>query len=415
MPSFRHAPTVLATLGLAAALCGCPEKKTEVVEPPKPVVVEAPKPPPPPPARVDVAMKECAAPIEIAPVAAVKIGEREGKTTGYKLAFEQKKADGALVIGVLGPVNEDSGPNMLALKKYVKFFQEEKVDAILVTGDVGEVADGIARVLRVLGETKLPVLVLIGNRECRAEYTDGVNLAKKEFSNIVNLNELRAVEFPELTIVSLPGYHDPAYIPCATGCQYFKSTVDEVIGVAKEAKTPVLLVAHGPPHGDGSQALDYASAGGNVGDLEINRAIKEGNIAFGAFSNIKEAGARATSDAAGTTQLKQSTASKALFLNPGPADTMGWELNDSTKSVGIAATFTVKEGQGSFKIYRAKPFTGAEKAEALKLEPPARPASGEVKEAGGEAPAPAPGVAPTPTPGQKGAEAPKPPPAEPTK
>jgi Icc-related predicted phosphoesterase len=388
MLSLRQAASVLAAFGFASALCGCPDKKPELLEA-KPVV-EAPKPPPPPPAKVDRAMKECAAPIEIAPVVSVKVGDREAKAAGYKLTFEGGKTDGTVVLGVLGPVNEDSGLNMLALRKYVKFFQEEKADAILVTGDVGEVADGIARVLKVLAETKLPVFVVIGNRECRAEYTDGVNLAKKEFSNIINLNEFRAVEFPSLTLVTLPGYHDPAYIPCATGCQYFKSTVDEVIGLAKEAKSPVLLVAHGPPHGDGSQALDYASSGGNVGDAELNRAIKDGNIAFGAFSNIKEAGARATSDAAGTTQLKQATPSKTLYLNPGPADTMGWELNDGTKSVGLAATLSVKDGQGSFKIFRAKPLTPAEKAEAAKLDPPARPAAGAEGKEGAEKPAPAP-------------------------
>ncbi len=374
MPSRRVAPSLLAAC-FALSLCACTEKKAEP-EATKPAAVEAPKPPPPPapaPAKVERALKECAAPVEIAAATAVKVGDRDAKSAGYKLTFEGKKADGQLVLGVLGPINEDSGQNMLALKKYVKFFEEDKADAIIVTGDVGEVADGIARVLKVLAETKLPVLVVIGNRECRAEFTDGVNLAKKEFSNIINLSETRAVEFPELTIVSLPGYHDPSYIPCATGCQYFKSTVDEVISMAKEAKRPVMMVAHGPPHGDGSQALDYASAGGNVGDPEENRAIREGNIAFGVYSNIKEAGGRATSDAAGTTQLKQATPSKTLYLNPGPADTMGWELNDGTKSVGLAATVTLKDGQASFKLLRAKPMTPAEKADAKKLDPPARP------------------------------------------
>ena len=93
------------------------------------------------------------------------------------------------------------------------------------------------------------------------------------------------VEFPELTLVSLPGYHDPNYITCKTGCQYLKSTVAEVVRVAKESKVPVTLVAHGPPHGNGNPA-HFAGAGGNVGDEAITRAIREGNIAFGLFSNI---------------------------------------------------------------------------------------------------------------------------------
>jgi Icc-related predicted phosphoesterase len=371
MKTLRTAATV-AALGLSVTLLGCPEKKVEPPAAPKPAEVKPVVQAPPPPAPEPRADKECAAPIDPGPVTELKFGERAAKQTGARLTFTDKDADGALTFGVLGPVNEDSGLNILAIRKYVKFFQDEKADAIVVTGDVGEVAGGIGRVLEELGGSKLPVFVIIGNRECRAEYTDGLNAAKAKAPNIVNLNEVRVIEFPELTLVSLPGYHDPNYITCKTGCQYVKSTVAEVVRVAKEAKTPVALVAHGPPHGNGNQALDFAGAGGNVGDPAITAAITEGNIAFGLFSNIKEAGGRATKDADGTQLAKEGEASKTLFLNPGPADTMGWDMNDSTKSVGMAAIFTLKEGQGSFKMLRLKPPTAAEKAEAKKFEPPAR-------------------------------------------
>ncbi len=385
----RHA----APFVLAAVLVGCPEKKPAEPEPPKQAtaVVEAPKPPPPPEVKEPRAEAECAAPIELKPPTEVKIGDRTATSKGYKLVFADKDSDGALTLGVLGPLNEDSGANMLAVRKYLKFFQDEKVDAIVVTGDSGEVADGIARILKPLAATKLPLFVIAGNRECRAEYTDGVNQVKKEFTNVVNMNEVRAVEFPEATLVSLPGYHDPNYLHCATGCRYYKSTVDEVVRLAKEAKSPVVLVAHDTPRGEGSQALDYARDG-NVGDPEINRAIAEANIPFGVFSNIKEAGARATLDPAGTTQHKVGAPAKTLYLNPGPADAIGWEMNDGSKSVGLAATLTIKDGQASYKLFRNKPLTAAEKAEAKKLEPPPRP-DGEPAE--GEKTA-----SPTPPPGE---------------
>ncbi|MFO0597725.1 MAG: metallophosphoesterase [Myxococcaceae bacterium] len=363
---FNTFTKTVAAVGLSVALMGCPEKKVEPVkppEPPKPVVVA-----PPPPAAEPRADKECAAPIDPGPVVELKFGERAAKQTGARLAFADKDADGTLTFGVLGPVNEDSGMNMLALKKYVKFFQDEKADAIIVTGDVGEVASSIARVLEELAASKLPVFVVIGNRECRAEYTDGVNAAKAKASNIVNLNEVRVVEFPELTLVSLPGHHDPNYINCKTGCQYVKSTIAEVVTAAKEAKTPVALIAHGPPQGKGNQALDFAG-GSNVGDEAITRAIADGKITFGLFSNIKEAGGRATKDAEGTQLVKEGETAASLFVNPGPADTMPWTMNDSTESVGMVAVFKLKEGQASFKSLRLKPPTAAEKAEAKKLEP----------------------------------------------
>ena len=360
------------SLSLAVSLFGCPEKKTEA-PPAKPVEVKAAvKPTPPPPAPEPRAEKECAGPIDPGPVSDVMFGTRAAKLSGARLTFTEKDADGKLVFGVLGPINEDSGINMVTLKKYVKFFQDEKADAILVTGDVGELSTGIKRVLVELGAAKLPVFTIVGNSECRAEYTDGVDGAKAEAPGIVNMNTVRVVEFPELTLVSLPGYHDAAYIKCATGCRYLKSTVDEVARVAKEAKSPVALLAHGPPHGQGNTALDFISGNTNVGDEAVAKLISGSNIPFGFFSNIKEAGGRAVAEPAGTTLIKEGEASKTLYLNPGPADaTTPWDMNDGTKGMGMAALFTFKDGMGSYKMLRLKAPTTAEKAEAKKLEAPA--------------------------------------------
>ena len=95
-----------------------------------------------------------------------------------------------------------------------------------------------------------------------------------------------------------------------------------------------------------------------------------GAISFGVFSNIKEAGGRAAADPAGATLVKEGVTSKSLFYAAGPADTFGWELNDGTKSVGMAGLISIKDGHASYKNFRLKAFTPAEKAEAKKLEPP---------------------------------------------
>ncbi|MCA3011275.1 MAG: hypothetical protein INH41_02635 [Myxococcaceae bacterium] len=361
----------------ALALSACPDKKAAEPprpppEPPKPVV--QPVVAKPPEIRAE---KECAAPIDPGPTSDVKVGERAAKLSGAHLTFTDKDADGEFVVGVLGPINEDSGENLFALKKYVKFFQEQKADAIIITGDTGDLAPGITRVVSEVALAKVPVLVLSGNQECRAEYTDGVTAAQKEHSNVINLNAVRAVEFPELMLVSLPGYHDPGFLKCARGCLYHPSTIAEVVREAKEAKVPVALVSHGPPRGTGPQAIDHAGTAGNVGDEAVAKAIAEAKIAFGFASNIKEAGGRATSDTAGTELVKETTPSKSLFLNPGPADTFGWEMNDATKSVGMAAVAKFKGGEASWVGFRLKPLTAAEKAEAKKLAPPARPAAPE--------------------------------------
>jgi hypothetical protein len=56
-------------------------------------------------------------------------------------------------------------------------------------------------------------------------------------------------------------------------------------------------------------------------------------------------------------------------LNPGPAgDIDGWSMNDGTQAHGMAAVFSLKGGQGSYKILRLKAATPAEKAAAKKLD-----------------------------------------------
>lgn len=371
MKSLRIA--ALTVLGLTAA---CTKKEEAPPTPPPAPKVETKPTPPPPPPEEPKADKECAAPLDATGEATeVKFGDKSAKLTGSKLTMPKDADD--LVFGVLGPVNEDSGANIVALRKYLKFFAAEKVDAIIVTGDVGEVAPGIQRVLEELGASKLPVFVTIGNLECRGDYLKGVESAQAKFPNIVNLTQVRAIEFPEqLTLLSLPGHHDAKYIHCATGCQYLPSTVKEIVKAAKESKAPVALIAHGPPHGKGNQALDFATD--NVGDEGITAAINDANISFGFFSNIKEAGGRATADAEGTTLVKEGEASKKLFINPGPADaTTGWDMNDGTTAMGLAAVFKLHDGAATWKLLRLKQPTAAEKAEAKKLEPPARDAKPE--------------------------------------
>jgi Icc-related predicted phosphoesterase len=366
---------LLLTAGSCLTLVGCKEKKVET-PPVAPKIEVKPAPVVAPVVVAEVrAPKECAASIDPGPVTELKLGTKTATLNGARLTFAEKDADGALKFGVLGPINEDSGANMLAMKKYVKFFVDEKVDAIVVTGDIGEAApEGITRVLTELGQAKLPILAIIGNRECRGAFTDGVNAAKEAGVPVVNLNQVRVVEYPELKLVTLPGHFDANFIACSTGCQYVKSTIDEIAKEAKASTIPVALIAHGPPRGKGATALDFAQSA-NVGDEEITKLINENNISFGFFSNIKEAGARASKDADGTQMSKEGETSKTLFLNPGPADTYEWQLNDGSKSNGLAAVVTIKDGLGSFKLLRLKAPSAAEKAEAKKLDPKVAPAA----------------------------------------
>ncbi|MFN7131100.1 MAG: metallophosphoesterase [Myxococcales bacterium] len=369
--------TSIACVAAVALLSGCkkespPPAKAE----PK---VEAARPAEPAPAKQENAVasvsgtsdRECVGAIDQAVPTEVTIGGRKAELNGYRLSFKDKDADDTAVFGVIGNINEDSGENLVNLKKYVEFFKAEKAEAILVSGDTGETQESIERALKPLAETGLPVFVIIGNRECRGDFNDAVANLQKTHSNVVNMNKVRFVDYDDADLLSLPGYHDRRYIHCATGCQYFKQDVDALDAVAKEANDAVVFLAHGPPKGTGANAIDAATEAGNVGDSNLNALLTRANIPFGIFSNIKEAGGRAT-DLAGSTWIKENQLADALYLNPGPADSISWTMNDGTRSVGMAAVLTVKGKQASYKIFRAKPLEAAEKAEAQKLAPVAK-------------------------------------------
>lgn len=361
----------LLWIAVLAALSstGCKKEGGAPATPPAPTAALAPDAGAPAPGAApadDAPPAACIAPLdEAAPPRQVTIGKLAATRQGHRLTFGEKDADGQLVLGVLGPVNEDSPENLLHLDRYLKFFQEQKADAIVMTGDIAEVADGITRVVSHVARSGLPVFAIIGNRECAADFAEGMSAAQAQHSNVVNLNQDRVVELGGAVLLALPGYHDPNFINCTTGCRYTQGTIEETIRLGRAAAgKPVVLVSHGPPRGEGTQAIDYAINGGNVGDQQINRALTEGGIRFGVFSNIKEAGGKATDDSFNTV-LPENKPSRTLYLNPGAADSTVWDMNDRSRSHGQAAVLAIKGEEATFRIFRSKPLTAAEK-KALK-------------------------------------------------
>lgn len=356
---------------IAAVLLGCAAPSAQAPTPPPPTQAPPPAAPVATPAETGAAegaFSGCAANLDEGPTRELTLAGRKATQTGARLRFTDPDPDGKLVIGVLGPINEDSGLNLLALRRYLAFFTEHGAEAVVVTGDSGETPSSMDRMLKELSAAGVPVLVASGNRECKEDFNQGVALAQARFDGIVNLNAIRSVELAGMTFVSLPGYHDPNYITCETGCRYDARTLADVVTLAQEARTPVVLVSHGPPKGTSSQSLDYATSAGNVGDPQVNKVIADGKIAFGLFSNIKEAGGRATA-ADLATQIPEGKSVKSLMLNPGAADTSRWEMNGGWASFGSAALITYSQGKATWKLFKAPRPTLEEKRAAKALEP----------------------------------------------
>jgi Icc-related predicted phosphoesterase len=285
---------------------------------------------------------------------------RTFKRTGATLTVTNPDADHQVVLGVLANFKEVTAENLINLKKYFAFFTAEKAEAILVDGDSGDTSEEIKASLEAIAQTKLPVLVIPGNREPRADFQKAVAEVNQRHPNVLNLTQIRLVNFDDASIVSLPGYYDRRYLtPGAAGCQYFKEDVDGLTPILAAATYPVVLLSHAEPHGTTPDAID-AFPEGNAGDNALTLFLQAHPVPFGVFANMHEAGGRATDLASAV--IRPGEAREKLYLNPGAADATPWPLNDGTRSYGMAATLTIDEGKGSYRVYRAPELNAAEQA-----------------------------------------------------
>ena len=121
--------------------------------------------------------------------------------------------------------------------------------------------------------------------------------------------------------------------------------------IAAAGDKSVVVLSHGPPKQEGVEALDRTLEQANVGDPALAKLLADAGVKFGVFSNIQEAGGRAT-NLAGSEILSADEPHDALFLNPGAADSVSWKMNDGSRSVGMAAVLTLDDGKGMFTIHR---------------------------------------------------------------
>ncbi|MEO0813191.1 MAG: metallophosphoesterase, partial [Myxococcota bacterium] len=259
-----------------------------------------------------------------------------------------------LIVGALTDVKENSPENLANLDVFLKHFKKAKVDLIIVAGDSGLDEEQLVGVLGKVAESKVPVFNIAGNREGKADYVSAMEKVAKDHPNVFNLNAVRRIDTPFADFVSMPGYFNPSYIHAEDGCQYFQADVDGLDALAKASDSPVVLISHGGPLQTGEQAIDRTAEGANVGDSMLTKAIEKNAIKFGIFGNIHEAGGRAT-DLAGETLLPEGQSHESLFLNPGPADAVAWQMNDGSESLGMASVLTFdNQGQASYAIHRVK-------------------------------------------------------------
>ncbi|MHB8418912.1 MAG: hypothetical protein ACYDCL_12615 [Myxococcales bacterium] len=305
---------------------------------------------------------ECVGTLDFAPPETITSGKHVWKLDGYRLTLDVP-VGAPVTLGVIANLNEPSPENLKASEAYLAFFREKGAQAIVVDGDSGENAASIEGTLTPFAKSGLPLLVVIGNRESKGGFLDAIAALQTKYPNVFNLSKAREVDVGDVKLLSMPGYHDARYLLAgADGCLYHAGDLKALKAVAASLKGPVVLVAHGPPHGEGQGALDRVqNPPGNVGDPSLTAFLAEARIPFGIFANIIEAGGKATS-LHGNRTLAPESWNDELYLNPGAADTVAWSMNDGSQARGIAATLSFKDGKAAYSLFRLGSKDTAEKA-----------------------------------------------------
>ena len=357
--------SVLAAGLLAASLVGCPAKPPETPTQKTPDVVKTPDVKTAEPAARAESSPLCVGRAGVGPDEVLEIGGKKYTRKGSTVSVEGSDGDDEFVLGQITDIKDHTPENAANLKIAIEWLKAEKVDAIAVTGDLGESAESIQRVVEDVAAAGLPVLAIVGNRECRDHFDQGIKAAQAKFKNVINMNQVRVFNTDDVSIVSMPGYYNKSYIHCAEGCEYTPADVKALPEVAKAATSPVkILISHGPPLQTGAVAIDRIHEGANVGDPVLTEVMKSSNLfAFGMFGNIQEAGGHAT-NLSGETRVPPETYADSLYLNPGPIDSVRWVMLDGSESVGMAGLIHVKGKQAMYKIKRIK--AGEAKVDAPK-------------------------------------------------
>lgn len=342
-----HALLLSAALLAPLTTIGCKKK-------------EAPPPPPPPkatatptPEAAATADPACLTPHSTAGEAkTITVGNKTFTLQGTQLVETSKDDDDQLTILALADVKEDTPDNLANLDALLAWGKENGAELILLNGDLGENRKQIEAALSKAVDTGLPTFVIIGNREGRGVFNEAVAAVQARAPNLFNLNQLRLVSFDDGALLPVPGYHNRVYVHAEDGCIYGKADLDALVPVvASAAGKTVVLVSHGPPKQDGADALDRTLEQVNVGDPALRDFIAAQGIKFGIFSNIHEAGGKAT-NLAGTTLVAHEKLVDELYMSTGPVDSVRWSMNDGTESRGMGGLLTIRGKQASYKSHR---------------------------------------------------------------
>lgn len=282
----------------------------------------------------------------------VKIGKSVYRLEGTKLLELKPRRRAQTRIGVISAPKDGTRLTLSNIENFVSAFKANKVHWIVANGDLAYDSKGLPEVLEILAKSAVPVFVSIGNGESVAPFNDNVLAAMEKHSNLFNANFIRRVEGAGVTMLTMPGYYDPAYIHPEDGCQYSRKDLQKLSLLAKASQSKkLLLVSHGPPKGNDKNGLDVIHDGSNVGDAMINSMMTKDKISFGIFGHILESGGRGVN--AQNETVKPGVKSPTLMVNVGSASAIPWKMLGGTSAQGMAMMVTIGRTGASYEVITA--------------------------------------------------------------
>lgn len=262
-----------------------------------------------------------------------------------------------LVVGVLSAIKDSDEETRANLRRAFRAFAKAKVDVIVANGDVALDEFDLEKVFDLLAASELPVLVLPGNHESRAAFNRSFVAAEARHPNLFNMLWTRQATFGRFELLSMPGYHDRAFMPQSAGCHYKPEDFTDLGYLVEQLQSAgqiAVLVSHGPPRSRGKSGIDLAHEAGNVGDPAMAAFIAAHRVRFGLFGHILEAGGRGVTDLIATRPAKPKKKHPTLYVNAGAASAMPWTMLGGRGARGLAMIVTLEPTGASYQVVKLR-------------------------------------------------------------
>lgn len=242
------------------------------------------------------------------------------------------------------------------VKTFAEHFKEEKLDGIIMLGDYASFRieknlrftpyEGITKCLEEAAKTGLPVYVIPGNHELEYFYKKAINELSQKYKNVFDMTVYKTVDGDDFDLIANTLGYD--YFYTNDFVKPSESDKDSFKAYAKQLQNdddPEILVTHRPPKCEGVNGVDYRSDCKNVGDVTLDKLMRELSIRFSLSAHVHGAGGKAINE--NSEIVPENLYSPVLRYNPGAA--CPTKYRDGKESRARAGILTIENKNAKYQ------------------------------------------------------------------